>query len=303
MAEESLLTPALQAQIGVRSEPVEVLLDAATVARTVQTYGGARREVRAGDEAPAAVLIALASHVPHLHLEAELREFAQVSHELAVVRPLLVGERLVATTGVQHIMERLGGRFGHHIQVRCETELIGDDGRVAGRVAWTDARFDRRPRPSDFAPAAPADAPAPAGAAAKPGSDGVEAGDELPPLHTRFRLIDNVRSCALNWNFSPYFFDTAYRANAGSRRIPVPGPLRLLHLFRAAESWRGESGYVRSVRIAYRTPLMVGTPFTVRGLVTQVTESDGVRFADVEMEAVHSTGTTFDRGFATVELR
>lgn len=304
-----MLTPEVQALVGVRSEPVAVEITPRLVRRTIETYGGdASIPCAPGDWAPAAVLVGIEGEAPECPFPPVLPENAQVSHEIAAERPLRVGERLFVTAGVSHVTERFGGRFQHHLQVRRDIECTDEAGTLVARASWTDAFYRHHGHEHGgigegagddwgYAPDWPP--------AAAPTFATLHEGDRLPGPRLRPEIGDGVRCCALTWLFSPYFYDPAHRPGHevhGSLHVVMPGPLRLLYLFRAAHEWVGEAGFVRSVRIAYRRPLVAGTEIEVQARIGRVYEEAGARRADIEQVIINAAGQEHDRGFAVVEF-
>lgn len=127
-------------------------------------------------------------------------------------------------------------------------------------------------------------------------------GDELPPFQLTPTIAQAVRFCALNWVFPEFFFDPDFARSVGMPGAMVPGPLKLGLIYRALDSWLGNSGHIRQVRAAHRRPDLANNPIVIAGRVARLYEENGKRRADLEMAVVNGEGQPSVRGFAVVEF-
>lgn len=127
-------------------------------------------------------------------------------------------------------------------------------------------------------------------------------GDELPVLHLQPGLGQVIRYCALQWTFPTFFYDPEAAKAAGMPGTLVPGPLKVGLLYRAADEWLGNAGWIRQVRAAHRRPDRTNRPIDIAGRVARVYEEGGKRRADLELAIINEQGEPSVRGFAVVEF-
>lgn len=138
MADESLLTPEVMAQIGQRTEPVRIRVTGRMVGRARDLHHAAgRRRLSPGDPVPGIVMTVLDGEGERLSPAIPLPDDLLVSNEWSLDRPLRLDEEVVLTASVVAISERLGGRFGHSVNSVAEIEVADAEGRRIGHYRRT----------------------------------------------------------------------------------------------------------------------------------------------------------------------
>ena len=149
--EETLLTPAMTAQIGREGEPISVEISREATRRMAEALGEDDPAVIAaleGDD-PRAV-------VPPYALLTVVTRMRQVSapdlpgHGLLAAdewrydAPVRLGDRLRVVPKIADIQERIGGRVGHSLFVHYEWSCTNQDGDTVARVHRTVAYYPKR---------------------------------------------------------------------------------------------------------------------------------------------------------------
>jgi hypothetical protein len=148
--EGSLLTPELLAYIGTETAEEIVWIDRTVVRRSEDTVLGEHREHAPGDEVDAFVLLALAPERGRPRPPPVLPGAIVASTEWVLERPLRFGERLSRRYRIADVRERMGGRYGHHVQFTTEGVLRDEHGALVARSIGTIVQFDpARPAPDE----------------------------------------------------------------------------------------------------------------------------------------------------------
>ena len=142
MADESLITEAVQAYIGKESEPVELTRDREAVQRMREAV--ADDDPRFADEefVPA---YAMAAIEPILNRDAMPRILPSgllTQNEWRIHGQLRYGQKLQAVNKVVDIRERMGGRYGHSVIVILGTDYRDEDGNVVASSLRMMTQFD-----------------------------------------------------------------------------------------------------------------------------------------------------------------
>ncbi|MGH2601916.1 MAG: FAS1-like dehydratase domain-containing protein, partial [Dehalococcoidia bacterium] len=210
--DESLITPALQARIGVPSEPVIVEVTPLLVGRVREMLG--ELSAAGDDRVPPAVLnmpdggreIAPLPHLPPHSL--------LTGDEWELRRPIRLGETLTAVNRLADANERLSGRLGHALMLRHEwtfTDAAGDTVAFARRSIAHYAQ--ERVRPRDEPPPLPGGLPLEAAAGAGPRT--AREGDPIVSTLFTPTFEQVIRYIAIAWNFVPIFYDAEAARAAG----------------------------------------------------------------------------------------
>ena len=147
--EESLITPAMQAIIGVETEPETIEISRELVYRLADALGdeAVKERLRSDDPNPS---------VPHWAVMTFQSRFRQqrvpdmpprtimAAEEMQVFAPLHVGDKLTIASQVADIQERIGGRVGHSVFVHHQWTYTNQDGKLVGRMRRTVSGFHQR---------------------------------------------------------------------------------------------------------------------------------------------------------------
>ena len=299
--DESFITPELEAQVGVPSEPVTVEVTPTLVRRLRETLAGGES---AGDErVPPAVL-----WVPDAGREVSplpgLPEDGLVTgDEWELRREIRVGETLTAVNRLLDLSERFGSRLGHTLAIRHEwtfSDAAGEPVAYALRAMAYYRREGLRPRdeppPEHTPPGLPLEA--------SPGAEPLTAqpGDALAGRLLTPTLEQVIRYMAVTWNITTIFFDADAAQAAGLPGTLIPGPLKLGLLAEAVLDWAGEGALLESIRIAHRRPDVPDRPLLFGGAVTHVEPLETGRRLDCEVWIQNADGERSGVGAASVRL-
>ena len=130
----------------------------------------------------------------------------------------------------------------------------------------------------------------------------VKVGDRLSPLEHRPSNIQLFRFSAITWNAHRIHYDREYALSEGYPDVLVQSHLHGCFLSQAALLWAGEEGILRRFRWENRHFAIPGDVLTCDGVVTALTESDGVGLVDLELTEKNQEGVVCAPGWATVEL-
>lgn len=100
---------------------------------------------------------------------------------------------------------------------------------------------------------------------------------------------------------NPAFSDAEAGRRMGLKGALVPGHLKMSWLTQHLNSWAGQEGRVRSLRVALRRPDVQGVPLTIVGRVVDTRREDDKNIVELEM-ATLANGEPSVRANATVEL-
>src|SRR5207302_496522 len=121
----------------------QVMVTADLVEHAIAVHGRTTERVFApGDAVPGIVLLGLSRRDMVLPLPHPARQSSQLTDELSFERPLRLGEALQRRTQLLGMRERMGGRFGHHLQSHETLEFIDEDGAVVARRSFTWGHHD-----------------------------------------------------------------------------------------------------------------------------------------------------------------
>jgi len=146
--EQSLITPAMQAAIGVETEPFTIELTAELVSRLAEALEVEDPELQAvlardevGAELPPwAVLTHYGRLRPGAVPDAPERGL-QAADEFTILGPIRLGDRLTIVQRLADVQERIGGRVGHSLFVHHEWDYTNQAGEIVARTRRTRAHF------------------------------------------------------------------------------------------------------------------------------------------------------------------
>ena len=274
MADESFLTPDLEARVGVAGEPQQVTLTSTLVGRVCDTLDLPRESYLA--VAPHGVLLALEATLRRVELSGLPGMSLITGQDWEWRRPLRVGETLTGVGSMVEARERVGGSLGHALFVTYQWAYTGEDGAEAAAVRTSSAYFEPSDRPErDDGQRPPANSTS-AGQAVPLGE--ARPGDQLIARTLTPGTERVVRYMGAAWVFERFFYDGEVARAAGLPGAIVPGPLKVGLLSQWLQELAGEDGFLHSLRVAYRRPDTHDLPLTFSGVVTDAGEAeDGLR--------------------------
>ena len=146
--EQSLITPAMQAAVGVETEPFTIEITAELVSRLAEALEVDDPDLQAllrsgetGAELPPwAVLTHYGRLRPGAVPDAPERGL-QAADEFTILGPIRLGDRLTIVQRLADVQERIGGRVGHSLFVHHEWAYTNQAGEVVARTRRTRAHF------------------------------------------------------------------------------------------------------------------------------------------------------------------
>jgi len=297
--DESLITPALRARIGVPSEPVMLEVTPLLVERVREMLG----EVSAAgdDRVPPAVL-----NMPDAGREVAplpgLPEHSLLTgDEWELRRPIRLGETLAAVNRLADVSERLSGRLGHALMLRHEwifTDAAGETVAFARRSIAHYAQESVRPREEP----PPGDGPPPEGMVAGADPRTAREGDPIASTVVTPTLEQVIRYIAIAWNFVPIFYDAKAARAAGLPGTLIPGPLKLSLLAESVLGWAGNGAWLESIRATFRRPDTPGRALLLGGAVIQAENLGAGRRLTCEVWMQNADGERSAAGVGVVHL-
>jgi hypothetical protein len=140
---QSLITDEHRALIGKKSEPAEVVVQAADASRMRDVIAdGDARYAEGSATAPPYVIAMLGGGPRRGGTPFVLPSGLLTQQEWRFTRPFKVGEKLMAVNQVVDIRERLGGRYGHSVLVTSATDYFDADGGHVAASLITITQFD-----------------------------------------------------------------------------------------------------------------------------------------------------------------
>lgn len=299
--DDSLVTPEMEAQVGLPSEPVTLDVTPTLVRRLWEML--ARVPAERADTVPPAVLA-----MPDVGREVSplpgLPEHSLVTgDEWEMRRNVRLGETLTAVSRLVDLSERFGGRLGHTLTVRHEWTFTDDTRTVIAAARRSTAYYRReglRPREERPQEAGPPPPDLTAASGADPRN--AQEGDALDTRLLTPTLEQVIRYCAATWNFTPIFFDPEAARAGGLPGTIIPGPLKLSLLADSVLAWAGSGALLGSIRVAHRRPDIPGEPLQIGGSVSQVEESESGRRLQCEIWIQNSRGERSAIGAALIRL-
>lgn len=150
-ADESLITPAMQAAIGSEGEPVRVEISREVVRRMAEALDEDDPAILAaidGDDphpvVPSYALICIISHMSEMRVPDVPGHGLMAADDWTYLNPVRVGDRITVRPRVADIQERIGGRVGHSLFVRHEWICENQAGVEIARVRRTIAHYPER---------------------------------------------------------------------------------------------------------------------------------------------------------------
>lgn len=298
--EESLITPELEAQVGVPSEPLTIEVTSALVGQLWEMLD--RPGYSGHGTAPPAVLVTPDAGREVSPLPGLPKNSLVTGEDWELQRNVRPGETLIAVNRLAGINERFGGRLGHMVSVRHEWTFEAKGGEPVAVTRRTMAYYRSEGLRSQADQPGGAQPPPPLTATA-----GVEPGlaREGDPIQTRVitPTLEQVRLyCDITGNRTPIFHDAAAARAAGLPGTIIPGPLKLSLLADALLAWAGESALLETLRASYRRPDVPGMPLLIGGVVSQVDESEPARRLHCEVWFQNQAGERSVVGASVVRL-
>ena len=147
--EQSLITDAHRAQIGVKSEAAIVRVREEDARRMRDSLGDSDPRYADGTGVAPPYVLAMFGGRPGgpgarggRGMPSILPGGLLTQQEWRFTRPFRIDEDLTAITQVTDIRERLGGRYGYSVLVTSETDYFGADGEHVAAVMTTITQFD-----------------------------------------------------------------------------------------------------------------------------------------------------------------
>lgn len=296
--DESLITPELEARVGVASAAVEVEVTPLLVRRLYEMLGTLPAD--RGDAPPAVLVMQDAgrevSPLPGLPADSLV-----TGDEWEMRRPIRIGETLTAVNRLADLSERFGGRLGHTLAVRHQWEFLDTGGETVAVARRSMAYYEReglRPRedvPAEFRPPAP-----PLDPVTGPAPWEARVGDPVTSRLLTPTLDQVVRYCAATWNITSIFFDPDVARANGLPGTIIPGPLKLALLAETVLAWAGPGALLESIRVAHRRPDVPRRPILLGGSVTEVEATEAGRRLHCEVSIQNANGERSSVGAATI---
>lgn len=143
MAEEqSLITDAHRALIGVKSEPATVVVTEGHALRMRDVLEDKDPRYVDGTGTAAPYVIASFGGRPSRNMPFILPNGLLTQQEYKFTRPFKIGEELQAISQIVDIRERLGGRYGHSILLTSSVDYYDGDGNHVAAALTTLTQFD-----------------------------------------------------------------------------------------------------------------------------------------------------------------
>lgn len=140
--EQSLITDQHRAMIGVKSDPIKVVINETDAHRMRDVLEDKDARYADGTGLAPSYVIAGMSGGPRRGMPQILPGGLLTQQEWKFVRPFKIGEELTATTQVFDIRERMGGRYGYSVLVTQGTEYFDGDGNHVASAMITITQFD-----------------------------------------------------------------------------------------------------------------------------------------------------------------
>lgn len=141
--EQSLITDEHRATIGVKGDPVRVVLNEEDVHRMRdQMEDPDPRFADGSTQAPPYAIAALWGRPNRGLMPQVLPRGLLTQLEWRFFKPLEIGAELDAVSSVVDIRERLGGRHGHSVLVTLQTEYVDMEGEPVAATLQTFTQFD-----------------------------------------------------------------------------------------------------------------------------------------------------------------
>jgi acyl dehydratase len=140
-----------------------------------------------------------------------------------------------------------------------------------------------------------------------PESNRVAKGDELPPLQVHLTRAGLVRYAGASGDFNPIHWSDRVATGAGLPGVIAHGMLTMATAGRLVTNWIGDPTALRTFGVRFTRPVLVpdddeGALVDLTGVVGDVTETDGVRVARVDITAKFDGKTVLGRASAEVRL-
>ncbi len=149
--DESMLTPAMEAAIGIEGDPVTVRINPEIVRRLVEALEEEDEAVLAAvnsddpnAEIPAYALITATTRQRQLTVPDAPRRGLMAADEWRIFGPIHMGDELTITPRIADIQERIGGRVGHSLFVHHEWVYRNQAGDEVARVRRTITLFKEK---------------------------------------------------------------------------------------------------------------------------------------------------------------
>ena len=127
----------------------------------------------------------------------------------------------------------------------------------------------------------------------------VEVGQELPELIKHPTTRQLVKYAGAQGDFYEIHYDQAYAKSVALPGVILHGLLKAAFLGQLITDWLGDQGSLKTFEVSYRGIDMPGHPYTCRGRVTRVEDSE----AELEVWGEDVSGKRTTVGTATVALR
>lgn len=140
--EQSLITDEHRATVGVKSEPVKVVINEADARRMRDVLEDKDPRWADGTGLAPAYVIAGMGGGPRRGMPQVLPGGLLTQQEWKFTRPFKIGEELTAVSQVFDIRERMGGRYGYSVLVTQGTEYFDAGGNHVASAMITITQFD-----------------------------------------------------------------------------------------------------------------------------------------------------------------
>lgn len=140
--EQSLITDDHRALIGVKSDPVRVVISETDAHRMRDVLEDADPRYADGSGFAPAYVIAGMGGGPRRGMPQILPGGLLTQQEWKLIRPFKIGEELSAVSQVFDIRERMGGRYGYSVLITQGTEYFDTGGNHVASAMITITQFD-----------------------------------------------------------------------------------------------------------------------------------------------------------------
>lgn len=140
--EQSLITDEHRAMVGVKSEPVKVVISEVDARRMRDVLEDKDPRWADGTGLAPAYVIAGMGGGPRRGMPQVLPGGLLTQQEWKFTRPFKIGEELTAVSQVFDIRERMGGRYGYSVLVTQGTEYFDAGGNHVASAMITITQFD-----------------------------------------------------------------------------------------------------------------------------------------------------------------
>jgi acyl dehydratase len=130
----------------------------------------------------------------------------------------------------------------------------------------------------------------------------MQVGDDLPPFTRETGFANWNRYAAVNDEFVPIHMDDEAGRAAGHPTAIGMGNLQWSYLHNLLRDWLDGRGQIIRIEGQFRGLNTKGMTVTARGVVTGLTDSDGVRTATLDVWTEDEHGTKLLPGKAVVRL-